>query len=75
MADPEACRWCGQPRSAAHGLGLICPFVKAIEFDPSGHVVTRVEFVVPADLGQPARAEPAPEPEPDYPRKQPMRES
>jgi hypothetical protein len=53
----------------------MCPFVKALEFDPTGFIVTRVEFVVPADMGTPARDEKPKEPEepePDYPRKRAM---
>ena len=41
------------------------PWVKALEFDPTTNVVTRVEFVTPADMVQ---QKPPPEPEPDYPR-------
>ena len=72
MEAPEACRWCGQPRTAAHGLGELCPFVKAISFDPASGKVSRVEFVLPADLGAPAKEKPEEEPAQDYPRKRPL---
>ena len=44
--EPDAgacCQWCG----GNHG-GL-CPFVKAMEFDPSTRRMIRVEFLTPAD--------------------------
>ena len=71
LESPEppggTCRWCGGKHD-----GPMCPFVKAIEFDPEGNV-SRVEFIVPADMGAPVKEAPkAEEPEPDYPRKRPM---
>lgn len=38
------CRWCGETH-----LKGICPKVKAIEFEPGGEVVKRVEFMTPRD--------------------------
>lgn len=42
--DPEKCRWCG----LFHGPQ--CPSVKAMEFDPTTGVVTRVEFITATDF-------------------------
>ena len=52
------CRWCG----ALHGL--LCPAVKAVEFDEAGQTIIRVEFFSAAEMGR------APEPpDDDYPKK------
>jgi hypothetical protein len=67
--NPQPCRWCG----AEHGP--LCPFVKALDFHADGVTIRRVEFVMPADVGAPEKAAPAPEPEepqPEYPRKKPV---
>lgn len=45
MAAPETngpCRWCG------HVHGVLCPYVKAYEYDAEGRI-TRVEFLTPVD--------------------------
>lgn len=63
-ADGVTCRWCGEhePR------GLICPYVKALEFDSaSGLIITRVEFLTPADWGQRRQSDDE-APAPSYPR-------
>lgn len=43
MNDPVRCRWCGNYHWER------CPAVKAMEFDPTTGVVTRVEFISMAD--------------------------
>lgn len=40
----EPCPRCGE----AHAL-IECPHVKAVEYDSTGKIVTRVEFLTPAD--------------------------
>jgi hypothetical protein len=40
----EPCRWCGEMH-----LKGICPKIKAIEFEPGGETVKRVEFMTPRD--------------------------
>ena len=57
VSDP--CRWCGETH------GVKCPWVKALEFDPTTQVVTRVEFLIPRDwLPEREQAE-----SDDYPKK------
>lgn len=53
------CRWCGED----HGAPL-CPFVKAFEFDETGTIVRRVEYLTQADFEH--RPKPADEPEVPY---------
>lgn len=74
MEVADKCPWCGFPAHAEPPS--VCPYVKAIEFGrdglavkmPAGQValVTRVEFLTPADMGKAAQKEE--EPQPDYPR-------
>lgn len=46
--------------------GPMCPWIKALEFDATtGQIITRVEFLTPADMQAPAKQEPPPA---DYPR-------
>lgn len=42
-----ACRWCGSDEAQFH-QGILCPMVKALDFDPDG-TVRRVEFLTPRD--------------------------
>lgn len=49
----EPCRWCGNHH------GKLCPAVKALEYDSYG-MITRVEFLTPADMVR----QPPPEDEP-----------
>jgi hypothetical protein len=67
MADDPAgagvaCRWCHE-----HPADQRCPYVKALEFDPTTNFVTRVEFLTPADF---IREKPSAEPQDsgDYPK-------
>lgn len=63
-ADATPCRWCGQHH------GPRCPIVKALEFDSTGVIITRVEFVTDADA-PPDHARPWPYNHPgmrDWPR-------
>jgi hypothetical protein len=66
MADdaPSPCRWCGE----AHGK--LCPWVKAYEYDSlTGLIVTRVEFLTPADYGlKTSAADGVSITEPEYPK-------
>lgn len=55
------CRWCGEDH------GAICPWVKALEFDPAGNV-TRVEFLTSADFPKDKKLD-EDAPAGDYPRK------
>lgn len=69
------CRWCGETH-----LKGICPKVKAIEFEPGGEVVKRVEFMTPRDCmpanGWQMGAFPQPILQPPiYPQPQPWRPS
>lgn len=59
LADVEPCRWCGDEH------GKLCPYVKALNFDPTTRVITRVEFLTPADYGKAVAELP---PETEYPR-------
>ena len=42
------------PRCAgSHDLGPECPYVKAVDYAESGTgIITRIEFLVPADFGR-----------------------
>jgi hypothetical protein len=68
----KPCRWCG-------GEHRLCPYVKAVEFDDvTGLIITRVEFLVPADFGvareeKPQPTDPAAGPA-SYPRLKPSGE-
>jgi hypothetical protein len=60
VAEPEVCRWCGGIHDE---VPKVCPYVKAIEFEPLSGLVTRVEFLTPADWGKQVASE-APDQEP-----------
>jgi hypothetical protein len=45
--DPPRCQWCGNFHTA------FCPRVKAIEYQPGGVFIQRVEFFAPNDYPQP----------------------
>lgn len=60
---PVPCRWCGEDH------GPRCPWVKALQFSDMNGLITRVEFLTPADCGAPRTAE---EVAGDYPKLKPM---
>lgn len=60
-AETQTCPRCGEN----HGI-IACGHVKAIQFDETGHIVVRVEFLTPLDY--PSRTVDPPEDEPAYPR-------
>jgi hypothetical protein len=55
----DPCRWCG------HLHGVLCPWVKALEFSHGDDLVTRVEFFAPRDYAPTPREE---APQTDYPK-------
>jgi hypothetical protein len=63
LEEGGKCRWCGEDHA-----GLICPWVKALEFTHGDERVTRVEFVTAADF---PKQQSAGEPE-NYPRLKPI---
>lgn len=68
MADepaPKVCRRCG----GDHEL-IACDYVKAVEFDHTGLIITRLEFLTPADYGPIKASSPdePPAPRQDYVR-------
>ena len=64
MADDAAkCPRCGEDHEP-----IACPHVKAVEFDATGLIITRLEFLTPADY-EPRKEQDKPEsPREDYDR-------
>ena len=60
MAD--VCDRCGGDHTP-----IACPYVKAVEFDASGLIITRLEFLTPADYG-PSKPVADEKPSDDYPK-------
>lgn len=65
-AIEDGCPWCGEKHGAR------CPWIKAIEYDATTGVPTRVEYLTPVDMFRQQSAEP---PTPTYPRKPAMKGS
>lgn len=56
----QACIYCGTIHP-----GLICPRIKAMEFQENGSTIKRIEFLTPMDYPPQGKVD---EPEQDYPR-------